>query len=57
MRRTMNLTRSRSALIACAGNMANKAKTTTAPTPKGMRPGTEAVDDRDMDLTFKIVVN
>jgi hypothetical protein len=37
--------------------MANKAKTTTTPTPKRLSPRTEAVDDRDMDFILKIAVN
>jgi hypothetical protein len=36
--------------------MANKAKATTTPTPKGLRPGTEAVDDRVMDFTFNVAI-
>jgi hypothetical protein len=37
-----------------AGNKANKARITTIPTPKAMRPALEAVDDRVMDFTFII---
>jgi len=40
-----------------AGNKANKARITTIPTPKAMRPVLEVVDDRAMDFTFKIAVN